>query len=78
MWVGPAWRRRGVGRALLEEVFGWARGRGFTQLGLWAPAHSPAALALYVRAGFLETGARRQLPTNPAQGIVAMEAELRP
>jgi GNAT superfamily N-acetyltransferase len=25
MWVDPAWRRRGVGRALLKEVFRWAQ-----------------------------------------------------
>src|SRR5262245_41506953 len=28
MWVEPAWRRRGVGAALLQDVFGWARTRG--------------------------------------------------
>lgn len=76
MWVEPAWRRHGVGRALLQEVFSWARERGLKRLGLWAPAHSPAAIALYSRAGFLDTGERRQLPTNPALSIIAMEVEL--
>jgi GNAT superfamily N-acetyltransferase len=52
MWVDPAWRRRGVGRLLLQAVFDWARGRELTRLGLWAPARSPAAIALYSRAGF--------------------------
>lgn len=74
MWVDPAWRRRGVGGALLREVFGWARERGFSRLGLWAPAHSPAALSLYGQAGFRETGNRRPLPTNPALEIVELEA----
>jgi GNAT superfamily N-acetyltransferase len=74
MWVEPAWRRRGVGRVLLQEVFRWAREHGFSRLGLWAPAHSPAALALYGRAGFRETGKRRALPTNPSLQIVEMEA----
>ena len=74
MWVNPAWRRRGVGHALLQEVFGWARERGLSRLALWAPAHSPAALALYVQAGFRETGIRRPLPTNPALQIIEMEA----
>jgi GNAT superfamily N-acetyltransferase len=76
MWVEPAWRRRGVGQALLQEVFGWARGRRLKRLGLWAPAHSPAAMSLYARAGFRQTGERRQLSTNPALWIVAMETEL--
>ena len=76
MWVEPAWRRRGVGRALLQEVFNWARGRGLTALGLWAPADSPSAIALYTRAGFQETGARRMLSLDPSRQIVAMKAEL--
>ena len=76
VWVEPAWRRRGVGRALLQEVFGWARARGLSRLCLSAPAHSPAAIALYSRVGFRDTGDRRPLPTNPSLWIVAMEAEL--
>ena len=74
MWVEPAWRRRGVGGALLQEVFRWARDRGLSRLGLWAPGHSPAALALYGQAGFRETGNRRPLMTNPSLQIVEMEA----
>ena len=73
MWVEPAWRRRGVGAALLQEVFDWARSRGLKQLALWAPAN-PAAIALYKRAGFRETGERR--PSIPSHWIVAMQAEL--
>jgi GNAT superfamily N-acetyltransferase len=76
MWVAPTCRRRGVGRALLEGVVDWARERGLERLGLWAPAHSPAAIALYTHAGFRETGERRPLPTNPSRWIVAMERHL--
>ena len=76
MWVDPAWRSRGVGRALLHQVFDWAREHGLSRLRLWAPAHSPAALALYGRAGFRETGKRRLLPTNPALEIIEMEAQV--
>ena len=76
MWVEPAWRGRGVGRALLQEVISWGRERGLKRLGLWAPDHNPAAIALYARAGFRDTGERRPLPTNPTLSIVAMEVEL--
>jgi GNAT superfamily N-acetyltransferase len=76
MWVDPAWRRRGIGQALLQAVIDWARGNGLTGLGLWAPAHNPDALALYTRAGFRETGARRPLPGRATLWIVAMEAPL--
>jgi ribosomal protein S18 acetylase RimI-like enzyme len=68
--------RRGVGRALLQEVFSWARERGLSRLGLWAPAHSPAAISLYRQAGFRETGNRRPLPTNPSLQILEMESHL--
>jgi GNAT superfamily N-acetyltransferase len=74
MWVDPAWRRRGVGHALLQEVFGWAREHGLRRLRLWAPAHGVAALSLYRQAGFRETGQHRPLPTNPSLQIVEMEA----
>jgi len=76
MWVDPIWRRHGVGRALLQQVFDWARERGLSGLRLWAPAHSPAALSLYGQAGFRETGKRRPLPRNPTLEIVEMEASL--
>lgn len=54
----------------------WARERRVSRLSLWAPAHSVAALSLYRRAGFRETGIRRPLPTNPALQIVEMESQL--
>ena len=76
MWVEPAWRRQGVGRALLQEVFAWARERGLNCLGLWAPAHSVAAIALYLQAGFRKTGNFAPLPTNEFLQIVEMEAQL--
>ena len=76
MWVSPASRRRGIGRALLEAVVAWSRRRGFKGLGLWAPAHVPAALALYTKAGFHETGLRQKMPTNPNLDIVEMTLQL--
>jgi len=76
MWVDPAWRRQGIGRVLLQAVCAWARQRGLKRLGLWAPVHSPAAIALYRQAGFHETGRRRPLPTNPSLQIVEMACEL--
>jgi len=76
MWVEPARRRRGVGRVLLQQVCNWAREHRLSRLRLWAPSHSPAALALYRQAGFRETGKRRPLPTNPTLEILEMEVPL--
>lgn len=76
MWVDPAWRRRGIGWSLLEAVLDWARRRGLRRLALWAPSHNPAAVALYRRAGFEETGRRRPLPTDSNLQIIEMERKL--
>jgi len=76
MWVAPAARRRGAGRALLHAVMAWARGRQLTHLRLWAPAHSPAAVALYRQSGFRETGRRGPLPNHPILEIIEMVCEL--
>jgi GNAT superfamily N-acetyltransferase len=76
MWVGRTCRRRGVERALLQAVISWGRERRLRRLGLWAPARNPAAIALYARAGFRNTGDQRRLPTNPMLSIIAMEVEL--
>ena len=76
MWVAPSQRRRGVGRALVEAVLVWARERGLKRVSLWAPAAAPAAVALYSRAGFKETGHQRPLATNAALRIVEMEIAL--
>ncbi|MDB9526322.1 GNAT family N-acetyltransferase [Oscillatoria sp. CS-180] len=75
MWVDSRWRRQGIGRALLEAVLAWANGRNFTTLGLWAPAHCPAAVSLYRKLGFRETGNQRSLPYNPALNILEMECD---
>lgn len=76
MWVAPSQRRRGVGRSLLAAVLVWARKRGLKRVGLWAPASAPAAVALYSREGFKNTGRQRPLPTNANLRISEMEIEL--
>jgi GNAT superfamily N-acetyltransferase len=76
MWVETAWRRRGVGRALMLAVFDWARERGLTHLGLWVPTQNLAAVALYHDAGFRPTGSCRPFPSNPLLEIKEMECEV--
>ena len=53
MYVQPAFRRRGIGRALMEAVLSHARSlSGVTQVNLSASATMPAAQALYRAVGF--------------------------
>lgn len=54
MAVAKAWRRRGVGRALLEHLVDLGRARGLGRLSLHAQTH---AVDFYARAGFVRQGA---------------------
>jgi ribosomal protein S18 acetylase RimI-like enzyme len=66
MWVDPAYRGRGVARALLNHAVGWASERGATEMVLWVADHNTAGRRLYQQAGFVATGDRQPLPSNPA------------
>ena len=66
MWVEPAYRGRGVARALLDHAVGWARDKGAAEMVLWVADHNTKARRLYEGAGFVATGDRQPLPSNPA------------
>jgi ribosomal protein S18 acetylase RimI-like enzyme len=51
LYVLESHRRRGIGRRLLETMFGWGRSRDCTQADLSVLAANPA-LALYEQVGF--------------------------
>jgi GNAT superfamily N-acetyltransferase len=52
MWVDPAARGQGVGRALLDAVEEWATGWGARQIVLWVFESNTPAIKLYKRSGF--------------------------
>lgn len=59
--VAHDWRRRGVGRALMERVISWARASGvITRLELEVLARNDAAIHLYERLGFEREGLIRR------------------
>jgi GNAT superfamily N-acetyltransferase len=76
MWVEPAARGLGVGRALGEAVLAWARERGFARVILWVTDGNDAAIALYERMGFARTGDRDRLPSNRDLGTLEMALPL--
>jgi len=59
LMVAAGHRRRGVGRALLEQAVGWARDVDVRKLELHVFPHNTAAIALYERFGFRREGYRR-------------------
>jgi GNAT superfamily N-acetyltransferase len=61
MWVVPDARGAGVGRALLDAVADWARGRGCDRLVLAVTESNHTARRFYESCGFLDTGEREAL-----------------
>ncbi|HEX2033074.1 MAG TPA: GNAT family N-acetyltransferase [Chloroflexota bacterium] len=53
--TGAGYRRRGLGRSLVEAALGWFAGAGARLVRVKTQAHNYAALALYHRAGFTVT-----------------------
>jgi putative acetyltransferase len=52
MYVRPSHRRRGIGRAVLDHLAGYARARGVRLLRLETGVFQTEAIALYERYGF--------------------------
>jgi ribosomal protein S18 acetylase RimI-like enzyme len=64
MWTDPAWRRRGVGRLLVNEVLGWAHSRSARALHLLVTSNNHSAISFYERLGFTRTGRTEPYPNN--------------
>jgi len=60
MYVDPAWRGQGVGRALLETLIARARALGYHAVRLGTVAEMTAARALYASLGFVPIERYRQ------------------
>ncbi len=52
LWVDPAWRGRGVARALMAALEDAARALGFSELELGTGDRQPEAVALYSSTGW--------------------------
>ena len=54
-YVASAWRRRGVGKALVEAAEAWARAQGCTEFGSDALLDNATSAAAHLALGFEET-----------------------
>jgi RimJ/RimL family protein N-acetyltransferase len=59
LMVARGYRRRGIGRALMEAAEAWARGVGVLKIELHVFPHNQAALALYEQLAYRRVGVRR-------------------
>ena len=65
LMVAESYRRRGVGRALLEAAVDWARSHGVSKLELHVFPHNEGAIALYDQFGFEREGYRKRHYRRP-------------
>jgi len=77
MWVKPAARGRGHGRALVEAAIAWASGRGANKLVLRVSQTCLAAIRLYTGMGFSDTGERAPLRVGADLRTQRMELLMR-
>jgi phosphinothricin acetyltransferase len=60
VYVARAWRGKGVGTALMEQLVRLGREHGFHKLVLAGFPFNPASMALYRRSGFRDVGVYKE------------------
>jgi GNAT superfamily N-acetyltransferase len=73
MWVAPAARRGGHGRALVKAIADWGAGWGARRVVLWVIAGNEDALEFYRRLGFRVLDSGPDADSGAAYGAMAME-----
>jgi ribosomal protein S18 acetylase RimI-like enzyme len=76
-WVCPTARGRGVGDALVAELLDWSREHGYAELELRVADGNDPARKLFLRNGFLPTGEREPLESDPSVGTERLVHKLR-
>ena len=76
MWVAPGLRRRGIGKALLDEAIAWACSVQARQVELGVTLGDTPALRLYRAAGFQACGADTPLREGSLLRAQAMRLPL--
>ena len=66
MWVAPTYRRKGIGRMLVDAIAAWARSQNRQGLWLLATSNNHTAIDFYQRLGFSLTGKTEPYRNDPA------------
>lgn len=74
--VHPGHRRKGVGRALLEDALGAAAERGSARLFLQVRESNAGAMALYADAGFHRVGRRPDYYRSPSEDALVLARQI--
>jgi RimJ/RimL family protein N-acetyltransferase len=75
-WVDAGARGRGVGDALVAEVLAWAREHDNQRIELRVADGNTFAKALFLRHGFLPTGHREPLESDPTVSTELLTREI--
>ena len=70
--VSGSFRRKGLGSRLLDEMIAFGKTGGSRLFYLEVRASNTAAVKLYKKKGFKETGRRKNYYTNPTEDAVLM------
>lgn len=70
--VAPLWRRRGVGRSLMDAALSQAGQAGARQVFLEVRESNRGARAFYAALGFVESGRRRAYYQDPAEDALVL------
>ncbi len=73
--VHPDWRRKGIGQMLIQCLIGQLQQKGSTSLTLEVRASNAAAIALYEKLGFYQTGRRPNYYRNPKEDALILRKE---
>ena len=74
--VDGGWRRRGLGRAMLVALRGWAQTQGSAKILLELRRNNTAALRLYEGCGFIVSGERANYYADTGEDALLMECLL--
>ena len=70
MWVAPSARGHGVGDALIDTIVAWAAERRPGPVILSVRTANAAAIALYERHGFVDSGPADPVPGEPPERVM--------